>query len=136
MVPRQELNQLAMEVDVATSQEGKRLAALYRSGKWPPLFIQPNPQPPPNPAPKPLTIAPVSALPKAAPGPPVVLKLNGIAMGQRPAAGINGQVVKIGETLIIPAKPQDHVIKCLKITSDSVLVSVDEESQPRELRLK
>lgn len=121
---RSELDQLAFEVDVATSQTGKRLGAEYRSGKWPPIVIKPNTS---------FSTTPVGTAPA---GPPVEVKLDGIAMGANPTASVNGKVVKVGETVVVPAKPQDHTIKCLKITPDSVLVSVDDESPPRELRLK
>jgi len=111
-IHRPELNELAFQLDVATSQEGKRLAALYKSGKWPVLMIQ------------------------AALRPASVLKLSGIAMGQTPTAVINGRPLSVGDTATIPSKPQNVVVKCLRIDNDAVLVSVEGEATPRELRLK
>ena len=119
---RPELNRLALEVDVATSQEGKRLAALYRSGKWPELVVQvtPEPKPAPNTPPKQLP----------------VLKLNSIVTGQNPVAMINGKLLAVGETATITAKSQTCVLKCLRIDKDSVLVNIEGETESRELRLK
>jgi hypothetical protein len=139
---RPQLNQLALQVDVATSQEGKRLAALYRSGKWPELVVQPNPEPKPAPvtavpAPKPTPVASVVApVPKAPPKPSLNLKLSGIAPGENPIACINGKVLAVGESATIPTKPQSCVLKCLKINKDSVLVILEGETEPRELRFK
>ena len=110
-----ELNQLALQVDVATSQEGKRLAALYRSGKWPEL---------------------VAPAPKAPPKPSLNLRLSAIAPGQNPIACINGKVLAVGETATIPTKPQSCVLKCLRIDKDSVLVILEGETEPRELHFK
>jgi hypothetical protein len=132
---RPELNQLALAVDVATSQEGKRLAALYRSGKWPELVVQAAPEPKPAtvaPAPKP----PAKPAPNTPPKQTPVLKLNSIATGQNPTAMINGKMLGVGETATIPAKPEAWVIKCLRIEKDSVLVSIEGETEPRRLWLR
>jgi len=52
--PRQvELNSLALDVDVATSQEGKRLAAAFKAGHWPELKLLPPTPVPPTPVAKP-----------------------------------------------------------------------------------
>jgi hypothetical protein len=132
---RPELNQLALEVDVATSQEGKRLAALYRSGKWPELVVQAPLEPKPAPVastPK----APAKPVPSAPPKPAPVLKLNSIAMGRNPVVMINGKMLGAGETATIPAKPEARVIKCLTIEKDSVLVRIGGETEPRRLWLR
>ena len=126
-----ELNQLALQVDVATSQEGKRLAALYRSGKWPELVVQPNPEPKPTP----VTATPAPAS-KPPPKPSLNLKLSGIAPGQNPIACINGKLLAVGESATIPTKPQSCVLKCLRIDKDSVLVILEGETEPRKLRFK
>src|ERR1043166_9055153 len=128
---RVELNELALQVDVATSQEGKRLAALYKSGKWPELVVQAPPEPKP-----PAVAATPKPAPKAPPKPAPVLRLTGIAMGETPTAVINGKPFTAGETATVPAKPQNCVVKCLRIEKDTVLVSLDGEATPRELRLK
>ena len=134
-VPRIELNRLALEVDVATSQEGKRLATLYRSGKWPELVVQAPPAPKPAPVastPK----APAKPVPSAPPKPAPFLKLNSIAMGQNPVVMINGKMLGVGETATIPAKPEARIIKCLTIEKDSALVSIEGETEPRRLWLR
>ena len=41
-----------------------------------------------------------------------------------------------GESTTIPLKPATLGIKCLKIETNSVLVLVEGESQPRLLRMK
>jgi hypothetical protein len=119
---RPELNRLALEVDVPTSQEGKRLAALYRSGKWPELVVQATPEPKPGP----------NAPPKQLP----VLKLKSIVTGLNPVAMINGKLLAVGETATITFKSQTCALKCLRIDKDSVLVSIEGEAEPCELRLK
>ena len=132
---RVELNELAFQVDTATSQKGKRLAALYRSGKWPTLVVQPTPEPKPAPMASP-PASPAKPPPRPAPRPAPNLKLNGIIPGQNPLAIINGKSLAAGETATIPAKPQSCVLKCLSIEPDSVVVFVDGESGPRTLRSK
>jgi hypothetical protein len=53
------------------------------------------------------------------------LKLNGITFGSKtPLAVINGQTLSEGESIKIDAKPGSLNITCLKITKDSVLVSI------------
>jgi hypothetical protein len=133
-----ELNQLALEVDVATSQEGKRLAALYKSGNWPTLVVaQPNSAEAQPAAPTRIHIvAEASDAGKPASIQAVPLRLNGIISGQRPMAIINGKSVEVGETVTIPTKPQNTILKCLKIDAEAVLVKIESESEPRELRLK
>jgi hypothetical protein len=129
---RSELNGLAMEVDVATSQEGKRLAALYRSGRWPELVVQASPDPKPAlvaAAPK-TTATPVPSAPSK---PAPVLKVNSIAMGQNPTAMINGKLLGVGETVTISTKTESYTLKCLRINNDSVLVSIEGETEPRQL---
>jgi hypothetical protein len=129
---RPQLNQLALEVDVATSQEGKRLAALYRSGRWPELVVQAAPEVKPAPVAS-VPKAPARPAPSAPPRPAPGLKLNSIAMGQNPVAMINGKMLGVGETATIPAKPEAYVIKCLRIEKDSVLISIEGETEPRNL---
>ena len=139
-VRRPELNRLALEVDVATSQEGKRLAALYRSGNWPELVVQAAPEP--KPATSPATLKPQAApspttpdkpVAKSPPKPAPALRVNSIALGQNPTAIINGKMVGVGETVTIQTKPQACVLKCLKIDKDSVTVSIEGEPEPRQL---
>jgi type II secretory pathway component PulC len=116
-----ELNRLALDVDVATSQEGKRLAALYKAGQWPVLVIKP----------KAVESAPVaSTKPKAEAN----LVLTGIVSGRAPIAVVNGKTLAVGQTIAISIKPETYSVKCLKIDKDYVLVSVD--GQERELHLK
>jgi hypothetical protein len=132
---RAELNRIALGVDVATSQEGKRLAALYRSGRCPELVVLARP------APKPALAAsaqksPAKPAPSATPQPAPALKLNGIAMGPNPVAMINGKTVGVGESATIATKTGTYVLKCLKIDSDSVLVNVEGEAEPRQIRFR
>jgi hypothetical protein len=140
---RPELNRLALEVDVATSQEGKRLATLYRSGKWPELVVQPPPEAKPAPvASAPKTPATPSPKTSATPSPKTQaklapdLKLNSIAMGNKPTAMINGKLLGVGETATIQTKSQSCNLKCLSIDDHSVLVSIEGETEPRQLWFK
>jgi hypothetical protein len=127
VVHQNELNRLALDVDVATSQAGKQLAAQYKSGHWPVLVIQPPA------APKPATAA---TPPKPSPKPAPNLVLSGIVTGKTPVAVINGKSLAVGQTTTIVIKPETYTIKCLRIYKDCVSVSVDGESQPHELHLK
>jgi hypothetical protein len=124
-----ELNRFALEVDVATSQKGKRLAALYRSGHWPGLVVQAPPEAKPA-----TSTASTAPAPQSPPKPMPVLKLSAIAQGQRPTAFINGIMIGEGQTAIIPAKPESRVLKCLRIDQDSVLVGID--GIPDQIRLQ
>jgi hypothetical protein len=136
---RQELNNLALAVDVATAQEGKRRAAAYKRGQWPqPVFAAAAPAPAPKPA---LPAVPTSKAAPPAPAPKVVreypgLKLSAIAPGARSVATISGKVVAEGEKIIVPLKPKPISIQCLKIEKNSVLILVEDETEMRELRLK
>lgn len=112
-----ELNGLALKVDVATAKEGRRLAALYKAGQWPTLALAPPPAP------------------KPAPRPTAVLKLDGIALGTKPLAVINGKSLAVGESATLPLKPTPVTIKCLKIEKGAVTVTVEGEDEPRLLRI-
>jgi hypothetical protein len=128
-----ELNNFALSVDVATSQKGKQLAALYKSGSWPVLVTQdpPPPQPASVAAPSPSLVA------KPAPKPMVALKLNGLTTGgSNPLAVINGKTLAEGESARLAAKPTAVTVRCLRISADSVTVAVEGEDAPRVLQLK
>lgn len=137
---RAEMNALALKVDVATSQEAKRLAALYKSGHWPVLEILPPaaPDPPPQKA-APAASANARTVPAApvatSPKPVSALKVSVIALGAVPLAVINGKTLAEGESVTLPLKPTPITIKCLKIEKNSVLVAIDGEDTPRELYL-
>lgn len=134
---RYELNQLALQVDVATSQEGKRLAALYKSGHWPALVVVAAPPPKPAAvATAPPPAAPTQPKPAPAPKPRPDFKLSGIAQGQTPVAVINGKAMIVGETITVLAKPQNVAVNCLKIDKDSVQAGLDGDTDIIELRLR
>jgi hypothetical protein len=130
---RPELNNFALQVDVATSQAGKRLAGIYKSGQWPVLVIESPtpPTPPPVAAVRPRTLKEVRPL-----KPFGSLKVNFISQDPNPTAVIDGKVFKVGDTVTILAKPKSFVVTCLKIGKDSVTVSVDGEDDQRELRFE
>jgi hypothetical protein len=133
---RSELNALALKVDVATSQEGRRLAAVYKTGHWPVLKTLPPaaPKSPPNQS-EPRGAGKVP-LPAAAPPKPLVpLKLTGIAFGAASFAVINDKVIAEGDSVRLPIKPTPATLKCLKIEKGSVLVSIEGEDAPRTLYL-
>jgi hypothetical protein len=128
-----ELNRLALDVDVATSQEGKRLAALYKAGQWPELkLLPPTPAPVPKVAtPTPKMVPAVASTP--APKPDPGLKLNGIAFGNTPLAIINGKGVAEGETVTLPLKPKPVTLKCVKIETNAVVVMLEGEDTVRRI---
>ena len=132
---RMELNQLALAVDVDTSQAGKRRAMLYQSGHWPKLVVAPPP-PPASPLPSRAADPPRTPAPTPPAKPPPDLKLNAITQGRIPLAIINGKMLTVGETGTVPAKPQSLSVKCLKIETDSVEVAVEGYPDPIQLRLK
>jgi hypothetical protein len=131
-------------VDVATSQAGKSLAALYKAGHWPiapPGVSAPLAAPGPaaslaaaSPKSKPRRIADAIALRSSVTSTTLILdadiKLNGIAYGKNPLAIINGKGLAAGETVAVALKSRLVNIKCIKIETNSVLVSVDGEEIP------
>lgn len=129
-VSRAELNSLALQVDVATSQEGKRLARLYGAGKWPTLAVEVPPQ-----NQKTAAAAAVPAT-KPASAPDLGLTLQGIASGRNPVAVINGKSLMAGETAAVQARGKALTLKCIRVDSDSSVVLVDGESEPRVLRMR
>jgi TPR repeat protein len=66
----------------------------------------------------------------------LVLKLNGITVGPVPLAIINGQTVETGDWVAVPVKNSTARVNCVKITSDSVLVAIEGEDEPRVLHLR
>lgn len=135
------MNRLALDLDVATSQAGKRLAALYKAGKWPTLTVVLQPTPlataPPSPlASKPTPALPAASPPKSPPRPDPGLKLKGIAYGNTPLAIINGRSLAEGQTITLPLKQKPVTLKCVKIETNSVVVTLDDEETPRRLFLK
>lgn len=137
-VPQVELNRLALDVDVATSQAGKELAALYKAGHWPTMALGVSASPPaalvagssPKPS-RPRTIQ--EAMQRL---PVTELKLDGIAYGKTPLAIINGKGMAEGESATLATTARTVTIKCVKIETNSVLVSVDGEEIPRRLTWK
>lgn len=64
------------------------------------------------------------------------LKLSGVAIGGRfPLAIINRRTIAEGESASIPVEGGTVSVKCLKISEDSVLVAIDQESEPRLISL-
>ena len=130
-----ELNRLALDLDVSTSQAGNRLAALYKAGHWPTLTVVP---PAPTAVPKPVasvSVASAATAPPATPAPRLDpgLKFNGIAYGKTPLAIINGKGLAEGETMTLALNPKPVTVKCIKIETNSVLISLEGEDTPRRL---
>ena len=73
--------------------------------------------------------------------PPAVIRyeelaLKGITGGSRKTALINNQSFFEGETSSVKLGDKQLLIRCKEIKTDSVIVEVEGESEPRELRLK
>jgi hypothetical protein len=135
-VRQAELNRLALDLDVSTTQAGKRLAAQYKAGHWPKLTVLASQPPSASSAVAGARIAPMLNPARPEPRPDPELKLNGIALGKIRMATINGKGVAEGETVILPLKPKPVVVKCLKIETNAVLVSLDGEDLVRRLTYK
>jgi hypothetical protein len=66
----------------------------------------------------------------------LVLKLKGITIGPVSLAIINGQTLEQGDSFALPVKERTARVTCVKITRDSVLVAIEDEDEPRVLRLR
>jgi Sel1 repeat-containing protein len=134
-----ELNRLALDVDVSTSQAGKRLAALYKAGRWPRLTLLPAASAPPASTPAAATNAappgPTGSQPALAPGSDPSLKLGGVMFGTTRLSIINGKTVGEGETATVALKAKPVTFTCIKIGTNFVLVKLEGEETLRRLSL-
>ena len=112
----------------------------------------PQPPPPTTPATPPPAAPSTPAPPEAAPAPqnnsivqtvppvdpPVysTLALRGITGGGRRLALINNQTFAAGEKASVKVDGKPVLVECKEIRTDSVLVLVEGEKEPRELRLQ
>jgi TPR repeat protein len=113
IVGRVEMNSLALKISSEQIVDAKNLTQQMESGHWPALLVQKNPES------------------------DLGLKLNGlIPSGANPLATINGKTVAEGETVSIKIKKEIVNVKCLKINSDSVVILVDGETEPRLLHMQ
>src|SRR5665213_1921784 len=113
IVGRVEMNHLALKISPEQIVDAKNLAQQMESGHWPALLVQKNPES------------------------DLGLKLNGlISGGANPLATINGKTAAEGETVSIKIKKEIVNVKCLKINSDSVVILVAGETEPRLLHLQ
>jgi len=113
IVGRVEMNSLALKISSEQIVDAKNLAQQMESGHWPPLPVQKNPES------------------------DLGLKLNGLIPGSaNPLATINSKTVAEGETVSIKIKNETVNVKCLKINSDSVVILVDGETEPRLLHMQ
>lgn len=106
------LNQLALKLDVQSLQEAQALAAQFKVGKWPSLSPR-----------------------KLAEG-DSRLKLSSVTIGKTPLAIINGKTMAEGESTAVAMKQGALRVTCIQIKQDSVLISIEGESEPRWLTLK
>lgn len=112
-VARAEMNRLALKMDTASLTQAEALAARFQAGEWRTVTAQTLPQGDPR------------------------LKLGGITFGgPQPLAVIGGKTLSEGESATLPLKTGPVTIKCLKIETNSVLVSVEGEPTPRRLTLR
>jgi TPR repeat protein len=113
IVGRVEMNNLALKLSSEEIIQGKSIEQDMKLGRWPQLKTQKNSKS------------------------DLGLKLNGlIPTGASPAATINGKIIAVGETASIKIKKEIINIKCLKINSDSVLILVEGEDEPRLLKME
>jgi hypothetical protein len=129
-----ELNRLALDLDVSTSQAGKRLAELFKAGHWPTLTVtSPAQASPKSNRPQTIREALQRSVSSPAPAADLGLKFNGIAYGKNPLAIINGKGMAEGESVTLALTPKPVTLKCIKIETNSVLISLDGEGTPRRL---
>jgi hypothetical protein len=129
---RMELNQMALTMDVDSLRRAEQLAAQYKAGNWesPVILYTPPPSPP---AERPRTLAEALARQSAPPpqnGVIVNLKLKAITGSM---AVINDRMIGEGETAKVTVKSGRVSVKCLKIQTNSVVISVEGEDAPRTL---
>ena len=65
-----------------------------------------------------------------------LLKLTGITGGDRPIASINNRTFAAGEEQEVPVEGGKVKIRVLKILEKSVLISLENQPQPIELKLR
>jgi len=112
IVGKFELNQMALTLDTTAIRAAQELAAKFKQGIW---------QSPP--------------IQRSLEG--TNLKLNGLVGGSTPLAIINGKTFAEGESQTLTRGQQGPItVKCLKIDTNSVLISVEGEDAPRRLSMK
>jgi len=117
-VGRVMMNDMAIEISSDDIQRVKAIAEEIKAGRWPPLEIK-------------------RAGDKRGGGDvPLPLALTGITFGRVPLAMINGKTVGENETITVPRGKESVAIKCLKIGTNYVWVSVEGETEPRLLQTR
>ena len=112
IVGKVELNQMALTLDTAVIREAQELAAKFKQGIW--------------------QLPPIQKVPGG-----TNLKLNGLVGGNNPLAIINGKTFAEGESQALTGGQQGpFTVKCIKIGTNSVLISVEGEDMPRRLTMK
>jgi hypothetical protein len=107
-----ELNQMALTLDTRTIREAQELAAKFKQGIW--------------------QLPPIQKVPGD-----TNLTLNGLVGGNSPLAIINGKTFAVGESQVLTRGQQGpFTVKCIKIDTNSVLISVEGEDEPRRLTMK
>jgi len=107
-----ELNQMALTLDTATIRAAQELAAKYKQGIW--------------------QLPPIQKVPDG-----TTLKLNGLVGGNTPLAIINGKTFAEGESQVLTrGQPGSITVRCIKIDTNSVLISLQGENAPRRLLMK
>jgi len=109
---RQEMDRLALHMDLKEIQESHALAQQFLSRRWPRLCLR--------------KYSDVD----------LALKINGITIGPVSLAIINGRTFEEGDSGEVPARDGPARITCLKVTPDSVMIAVEGETEPRLLRMK
>ena len=106
---RADMNRLALTMDLKDIQSAHELAQKFKQHEWTRLVARKS---------------------------GVVMKLNGVTVGQMPLAIINGRTLAEGETTEFPAADGLVRVKCVRIDQNSVEVAVDGESESRLLVMK
>lgn len=105
-----ELDDLALRLDLTVLTNARKLAAQFKSRRWPELSV---------------VTAPKFFLP---------LRLEGVTLaGENSLAVVNRRTLAAGETTQLPLVRDLIDVKCLEIRAESVLVEVEGEGQPRWL---
>ena len=112
LVAREELTQLTAALDPQSLRSAEELAAAFKAGR----FQAPDL--------------------RAFSAPDARVKLGAITLGKTPMAMINGKLLAEGDSILLSAQPQPLQVECLVIKPDSVLIALQGEDYPRELRLR
>jgi hypothetical protein len=129
------LNQMALNMDTHSIGRAEEVAAKFKAGSWErPVTVEAGVTASDT---RPRTIAEAVARSHARSGADTNLTVSGIMSGRNGSyAIVQGKIMAEGDTAMIPFKSGMIRVKCRKIETNSVVIAVDGEDQPRTLSFK